>query len=64
MTGVSLEALQHVPLFIDWNRHEVQEIARLFNEHRFSKGERVVEEGSVVTLSFDRLWRGRGFHWP
>ncbi len=47
MTGVSLEALQHVPLFVDWNKHEVEEIARLFNEHRFSKGETVVKEGSV-----------------
>jgi len=47
MTGVSLEAVQHVPLFVDWNKQEVQEIARLFNEHRFSKGETVVKEGSV-----------------
>jgi CRP-like cAMP-binding protein len=28
-------------------RHEIQEIARLFKEHRFSKGETVVKEGSV-----------------
>jgi len=45
--GISLEAVQHVPLFADWNRHEIQEIARLFKEHRFSKGETVVKEGSV-----------------
>jgi CRP/FNR family transcriptional regulator, cyclic AMP receptor protein len=44
---VSLEAVQHVPLFVDWNMHEVQEIARLFKEHRFSRGETVVKEGSV-----------------
>jgi CRP-like cAMP-binding protein len=36
-----------VALFADWNRHEIQEIARLFKEHRFSKGETVVKEGSV-----------------
>jgi CRP/FNR family transcriptional regulator, cyclic AMP receptor protein len=47
MTGVSLEAVQHVPFFADWNKNEVQEITRLFNEHRFSKGETVVQEGSV-----------------
>ena len=47
MAGVPLEAVRHVPLFIDWNEHEVQEITRLFNEHHFSKGETVVEEGSV-----------------
>ena len=45
--GVPLEAVQHVPLFIDWSQQEIQEIARLFNEHRFSKGEIVVKEGSV-----------------
>jgi CRP/FNR family transcriptional regulator, cyclic AMP receptor protein len=44
---VSLEAVQHVPLFVDWNTHEVQEIARLFKEHRFSRGETIVKEGSV-----------------
>jgi CRP/FNR family transcriptional regulator, cyclic AMP receptor protein len=47
MTDVPLEAVQHVPLFVDWNKHEVEEIARLFKEHRFSKGETVVKEGSV-----------------
>jgi len=45
--GVSLDAVQHVPLFGDWNNKELQEIARLFKEHRFSKGETVVKEGSV-----------------
>ena len=47
MTGVPLEAVQNVPLFIDWNKQEVQEVARLFNEHRFLKNEIVVKEGSV-----------------
>src|ERR1044071_3828797 len=45
MTGVRLEAVQNVPLFIDWNKQEVQEVARLFNEHRFVKNEIVVKEG-------------------
>jgi CRP-like cAMP-binding protein len=45
--GISLEAVQRVALFANWNRHEIQEIARLFKEHRFSKGETVVKEGSV-----------------
>jgi CRP-like cAMP-binding protein len=45
--GISLEAVQRVALFADWNRHEVQEIARLFKEHRFSKGETVVKEGAA-----------------
>jgi len=49
MTGVRLEAVQNVPLFIDWNKQEVQEVARLFNEHRFVKNEIVVKEGLVGT---------------
>ena len=41
-----VEVLQHVPLFADLNKREVQEIARLFKEHRFSKGDIVVKEGA------------------
>jgi CRP-like cAMP-binding protein len=64
MTNLSLEAVQHVPLFVDWNKHEVQEIARLFNEHHFSKGETVVEEGSFGDSSF-LIDSGEAgvFHW-
>ena len=43
---VPIEALQRVPLFADLNKLEVQKIARLFKEHRFSKGETIVKEGS------------------
>ena len=32
-----VEVLQHVPLFADLNKREVQEIARLFKEHRLSR---------------------------
>src|SRR5262245_5862 len=41
-----VEVLQHVPLFANLNEHEVEEIARLFKEHHFSKGEIVVKEGA------------------
>ena len=44
--GVPVEALQRVPLFSDLTAHEVQQIARLFKERRFSEGETVVQEGS------------------
>ena len=46
MRGVPIEALQRVPLFADLTKHEVQQIARLFKERRFSEGETVVREGS------------------
>ena len=46
MRGAPVEALQRVPLFADLTKHEVQQIARLFKERRFSEGETVVQEGS------------------
>ena len=50
--GVSIEAIQRVPLFSDLNKHEIQEIARLFQEHRFAKGEIIVKEGSTGDTLF------------
>jgi len=44
--GVPIEALQQVPLFSDLSKHEVKQIARLFKERRFAKGETVIQEGS------------------
>src|SRR5580704_17186608 len=46
MHGVPIEPLQRLPLFADLIRHELQSVARLFKERRFSKGETVVKEGS------------------
>jgi CRP/FNR family transcriptional regulator, cyclic AMP receptor protein len=46
MPGAPVEVLQRVPLFADLNRREVEKIARLFKERRFSEGETVVREGS------------------
>ena len=49
---VSIEAIQRVPLFADLNKNEIQEIARLFREHRFAKGEKIVQEGSTGDTLF------------
>jgi CRP/FNR family transcriptional regulator, cyclic AMP receptor protein len=46
MAGAPVEALRRVPLFAELDRHEVEQIARLFKERRFSEGETVVREGS------------------
>jgi CRP/FNR family transcriptional regulator, cyclic AMP receptor protein len=46
MPGPPLEVLQRVPLFADLDRREVEQIARLFKQRRFSEGETVVKEGS------------------
>ena len=46
MRGVPVKALQRVPLFADLTKREVQQIARLFKERRFSTGKTVIKEGS------------------
>lgn len=44
--GDSVEILQRVPLFAGLDKKETEQIARLFKERRFAKGETVVLEGS------------------
>ena len=46
MVGAPVEALQRVRLFADLDRAEVEQIARLFKERRFSQGETIVKEGA------------------
>lgn len=46
MAGAPLEVLRRVPLFADLDRRELEQIARMFKERRFSAGETVVREGS------------------
>ena len=46
MRGAPFKALQRVPLFSDLTTREVQQIARVFKERRFSEGETVIQEGS------------------
>ena len=50
--GVSIQAIQRVPLFVDLNEHEIQAIARLFKEYRFANGETIVLEGSTGDTLF------------
>jgi len=44
--GAPVKVLQRVPLFADLTKREIQQIARLFKERRFSEGETVIQEGS------------------
>jgi len=41
-----LEALQRVPLFADLSQHEIRQVARLFKERHFTKGDTIIKEGS------------------
>ena len=46
MLGAPIDALQRVPLFAELSRHELQQIARLFKERRFARGDTIIKEGS------------------
>jgi CRP/FNR family cyclic AMP-dependent transcriptional regulator len=46
MAGAPIAALQRVPLFAELDRHEIEQIARLFKQRTFAEGETVVREGS------------------
>src|SRR5580658_5351297 len=46
MPGAPVEALRRVPLFAELDRHEIEQIARLFKQRTFAEGETVVREGS------------------
>lgn len=45
MAGAPVEVLKRVPLFADLDRRELEQVARLFKERRFSQGETVMKEG-------------------
>jgi CRP-like cAMP-binding protein len=46
MSGVSVEALQGVPLFAELSRQELKRIASVFKQRRFPAGETVIQQGS------------------
>ena len=68
MYGAPIETLRRVPIFTDLTKKEVQQIARLFKERRFAKGETVVKEGSggaaffVIESGEAKVFLGRREH--
>jgi CRP/FNR family cyclic AMP-dependent transcriptional regulator len=46
MAGAPIEAVRRVPLFAELDRHELEQVARLFKERRFAEGETVIREAS------------------
>lgn len=68
MYGAPVKTLQRVPLFADLTKKEVQQIARLFKERRFTAGQTVVKEGSggaaffVIESGEAKVFLGRKEH--
>jgi CRP/FNR family transcriptional regulator, cyclic AMP receptor protein len=52
MTGAPIEVLARVPLFADLDESELRNIASVFKERRFSKGETVIQQGSGAAAFF------------
>jgi CRP-like cAMP-binding protein len=46
MAGAPIELLQRVPLFAELDPPELEQIARLFKERHFARGDTVIMEGS------------------
>jgi CRP/FNR family cyclic AMP-dependent transcriptional regulator len=52
MSGVPIAVLQRVPLFADLDESELQRIASVFKERRFSQGDTVIQQGSGAAAFF------------
>jgi CRP/FNR family cyclic AMP-dependent transcriptional regulator len=52
MSGAPISVLQRVPLFADLDEGELQGIASVFKERRFSEGETVIQQGSGAAAFF------------
>ena len=46
MAGAPVDSLQQVPLFAGLDEAELQQVAALFKERRFPRGEVIIREGS------------------
>ena len=52
MSGAPIAVLQRVPLFADLDESELQKIASVFKERRFSDGETIIQQGSGAAAFF------------
>jgi CRP/FNR family cyclic AMP-dependent transcriptional regulator len=50
--GVPVTVLQRVPLFAELSQDELERIASVFKERRFSEGETVIQQGSGAAAFF------------
>lgn len=52
MSAATVAALGRVPLFADLNEDELERVASVFKERRFSEGETVIQQGSGAAAFF------------
>jgi CRP/FNR family transcriptional regulator, cyclic AMP receptor protein len=52
MAGVAIDTLRTVPLFADLSDEELERIASVFKERRFSQGETLIQQGSGAAAFF------------
>ena len=52
MSGAPIDVLKRIPLFAELDDDELERVARLFKERRFSEGETIIQQGSGAAAFF------------
>jgi CRP/FNR family transcriptional regulator, cyclic AMP receptor protein len=52
MSGAPIDVLGRIPLFAELDDDELERVARLFKERRFSDGETIIQQGSGAAAFF------------
>jgi len=52
MSGAPIDVLKRIPLFAELDDDELERVARLFKERRFSDGETIIQQGSGAAAFF------------
>src|SRR5205823_2565659 len=52
MSGAPLDVLRRIALFAELDDDELERVARLFKERRFSEGETIIQQGSGAAAFF------------
>ena len=52
MSGAPIDVLKRIPLFAELDDDELERVARLFKERRFSGGETIIQQGSGAAAFF------------
>ncbi len=52
MSGAPIDVLGRIPLFAELDDDELERVARLFKERRFSEGETIIQQGSGAAAFF------------
>src|SRR2546426_9562203 len=52
MSGAPIDVLKRIPLFAELDDNELERVASVFKERRFSEGETIIQQGSGAAAFF------------